>query len=128
MSCQLSEDSTINNALTLWHVTADNRLRDGITPEYLWQLGQDILECNREAYRQRYGGRHGEPEDIPFELDLPSGISRIQAYKSLTYLIYQCSEGTCETMAAYKLMAEKQQQIAHELVAMTPEYESANWS
>jgi hypothetical protein len=73
--------------------------------------------------RQRYG----RPDDVPdyeYAVVFPP---LIQQYKSLSCLIYQCSEGSVPETVLYQQMLRRKIDLACEIIGHLEEYDRADW-
>jgi hypothetical protein len=118
-------------------------------------LGQDLFDMNVDAFCQRYPAekvnaatalaslgcrtlpltcRTRYPEDIgePFEYyaAMPAPLTRealIQAHKSASCLLYQCSEGDVPERPLFKALEAFVQRLADEFITIDPRWEEALW-
>jgi len=103
----------------------------GYEPNDSQRLGDDLYTMNQEAIHQRY---KEDVESIKF-IAKPITImgnfgeqGRVQLYKSLQCLHYQCNEGDVpESNKLYELLTECISDIAHAIVRKLPQYENAKW-
>src|SRR5262245_66274504 len=76
-------------------------------------LGMMLLDLNRRALEQRYGGQFKPPT---FRFVMPKGVpSLMQCYKSLRCFNYQCSEGDVPFNALYLRLATIEAMLAANL-------------
>lgn len=87
------------------------------------ELGKRMVSLNHEAIRQRYGKDVAAPE---FVLK-PVTCGKVERYKALQCLIYQCSEGDCEQAEIYGMMVRRKAELAAEIVHDLQEYDDADW-
>ena len=73
--------------------------------------------------RQRYG-RPDAISDYKYALVFPL---LIQQYKSLSCLIYQCSEGTVPDTALYQQMLRRKIDLGCQIIGHLEEYDRADW-
>src|SRR4051812_1158656 len=81
--------------------------------DWLDLLGRDLYALNREAVRQRYGTADPVPE---YRFRPPGDVPKVQLYKSLRCLLYQCSEGDVPETALYRRVEERANGLAREIV------------
>lgn len=87
-----------------------------------------LFDMNCEAVNQRYGNGQAEefrPLDYKPVMTIPCG--KIQQYKSLQCLLYQCCEGNVYESPLYKVMEQHMLGLAKEIVCDLPQYEMAKW-
>jgi hypothetical protein len=101
---------------------AANREGDDDTP---WlAVGQELWNLNTRAVNWRYG----EHEQAPiYDRFCPVDTSRMQAYKALRCLLYQCSEGDVPNDPLFQALDTLANSIAHHIVSETPEYQRTKW-
>jgi len=104
------------------------------------RLGQDLFDMNVDAFCERYPAtednsphRTRYPEDIgEFEYYpvMPAPLNReplIQAHKSASCLLYQCSEGDVPERPLFKALEAFVQRLADEFITIDPRWEEALW-
>jgi len=94
----------------------------------LESLGHRLFRMNILAISQRYGEGEAEkfrPLDYKYESVLPS--TKIQTYKSLQCLMYQCAEGIVPETNLYKAMDNFQNRLARDIVSDLDSYKAADW-
>lgn len=92
-------------------------------PDHLKELGDELFALNADAVSQRYE----EPaEKIEYRFEW-AACNKYQALKSLSCLLYQCSEGDVPNRALYKALEDCKSALMYEIIARLPEYESAKW-
>ena len=124
MSSHIVEDETISRFLSVISAKAFD--------EQNTKLGRKLLAMNIKATEQRYPGNHFLTEvqkkkrlkDFEFNF---TKVSKIQALKSLTCFLYQCSEGTVPKSKLYKEMREKENTLMYKIIDELPEYDKAEW-
>lgn len=91
------------------------------------KLGKAMFSLNIGGVNTRYksGASSFRPLDYKFRLE--PGYSPIQAYKSLSCFLYQCSEGDIEEEDLYKLLDKAKNTLAQFIVNRLEEYDQANW-
>jgi hypothetical protein len=87
------------------------------------EIGQQLYRLNAEAVLQRYGRPEGVPE-YRYAVVFPP---LIQQLKSLSCLIYQCSEGNVPQTALYQSLLRRKIDLAAEIVHSLEEYDRADW-
>jgi len=132
-------DTTINGFVTKIWSDSDIKPRAQRELSHLpkpYDLGQptDVDRLAFDCFRLNILGvdsRYGDGESVKFrELDFKPRqliVSRVQAYKSLCCLLYQCSEGDVPTMPLYKALQRIKQHLAELIVRELPAYEKAVW-
>lgn len=88
------------------------------------QLGQKILEMNARAVQARYGDNQ---DPGLFEFEILSNVSKVQSYKSLQCLLYQCTEGSVPDEQLFQRPEAHENRLARHIVNSLPEYETAEW-
>ena len=130
MSAYVVSDEVIQRALTLWAYPEQYTARPAL--EYVHSLGREMLALNNKAVYDRYSHHTKcadmltEPEEINNFKFHHNMATRLQAYRALDCLLYQCSEGDCPETAIYKTMEKMLHNTAAELVCGLPEYEAAS--
>lgn len=140
MSVYIVEDSTLHRVLTYLNTDrdADWSFRRHLGPlgysrdqaDDLHRLCGDLHLLNCDAVDNRYG--HGTAaQDTADTATLPrfrvALCSRLQAYKALKCLLYQCSEGDVPTRPLYQAMRAIGHDLADTIVAGLPDYDKAQW-
>jgi hypothetical protein len=97
-------------------------------------LAEVFRRCNVDAYNVRYG--ESLKSDLRFKSfgeDLTK-VQKVQAYKSLVCLIYQCSEGNIPETIEYGLLVRLKGDIvkdlgmgAEDLIRRSEVYDDADW-
>ena len=94
------------------------------------KLGADMLRLNCQAVDARYGEGESKSfrDDLTYRFAHPYGpVTAVQAYKSLTCWLYQCSEGDVPETELYKSMERVSDALAHHIVSESSAYEAAKW-
>jgi hypothetical protein len=118
------------------------------------RLGQDLFDMNVDAFCERYPAeevnaattlaslgcrtlplkcRTSYPEDIgefEYYAAMPAPLTRealIQAHKSASCLLYQCSEGDVPERPLFKALKAFTQRLAKEFITIDPRWEEAQW-
>jgi hypothetical protein len=136
MSAFVVEDRTINRILG-WLSNYGNEHRSALqrvlgaaqleeNEEWQERLGLSMFLQNVDAVNQRYCERNGE-------LDLGycwswENPTPVQALKSLSCWLYQCSEGSIPERPLYKAFRSLEASLAKDIVSNLPEYEKAEWA
>jgi hypothetical protein len=90
------------------------------------RIGELLLKVNVDAVNYRYREDDPVPE-YHYTPRPPCG--RVQTYKSIQCLIYQCSEGEqFETSPVYVALELARDRLAHAIVCDLPAYEGADWA
>jgi len=89
-------------------------------------FGQELLAMNVAAVEARYNERDPEPEYTQVRACV--GLTPVQAYKSVSCYLYQCSEGDVPEWPLYQVLREWQSDLAHMIVANLPEYKNGSWA
>jgi len=86
-------------------------------------LGQQLLNLNTKAVDRRYNERN------PVELYQyhPEFAGKVQVYKSLRCLLYQCSEGNIPETKLFQDLDRYAYRMARVIIGDLPEYEKAAW-
>ncbi len=87
------------------------------------EIGQQLYRLNAEAVLQRYS----RPEDVPEYRYAVVFPPLIQQLKSLSCLIYQCSEGNVPQTALYQSLVRRKIDLTREIVCNSEEYARADW-
>ena len=90
-------------------------------------LCHELYNLNYQAVNARYS-ENNQHLATAFKF-IPQGAGpRVQAYKSLACLLYQCCEGDSpETSQLYKTLKEVKHIVAENIVGDLPEYGKAKW-
>ncbi len=88
------------------------------------QLGQKLWNMNCKAVDQRYD------ESNPVELyrHRYELCDKMQAYKSMRCLLYQCAEGNVPETALYKDLERYTFGLADSIISYLAEYRMAEWA
>lgn len=92
-------------------------------------LAAQIGELNRRAYCARYKDASMEalaPYQHSFRGSEVGGL--VATYRALQCLLYQCTEGACDTDPLYQELQTMAHELAHAIVCDLPEYQRAPWS
>ena len=88
------------------------------------RLGKAIFAMNCSAVFQRYE----EPVEAPKFRYRPLGtISNLAAYRALSCLIYQCSEGDVPTRQLYRDLDALQDRLAHSIASRAADEAKLPW-
>ncbi len=87
-------------------------------------FGQALINMNISAVDQRYTDKN-DPIKYTF---VNVGVTKIQAFKSLNCLLYQCLEGCVPERTLYKTMRQVGDQLAASIVNDLPSYDTAEWA
>ena len=150
MSAYIVSNDTINSILTFAELKAkQDTSRNAYAARAFFQatvgaeqpsrttlagLGSAIYALNVEAVSQRYPGESVETLPGPVEVGYTYASkwsmcpSPVGAYKALSNLLYQCSEGTVPNEPLYKALEELKHHIADAIVCALPEYERLPWA
>ncbi len=138
MSSFVVENSTINRIITWLNSTESLFLRDQLkelgfsvdVDKPFWgdTLGQAMFQMNVDAvnglYEDREESKFG-PEIYRFRWE---PAIKIQAYKSLSSWLYQCSVGDIVNRPLYKFFREVVKPfLADEVITRLPEWQRATW-
>lgn len=128
MSSYVVEDNTINAIVNyLWRDRDNEHIKRqlGMTDEA--SLGEEMYRLNLAAVEDRYGDyAAGEMCNLDYKYRrTPLHISRIQAIKSLSCWLYQCSEGQVPEHPLFKLMEKYKGELAMDIVRAMPEWDAA---
>lgn len=99
-------------------------------------LGNDLLAMNQDAVMQCYPDC--DATNLPGPVDPPAyryipvpsplvPINKIQVYKSLGCLIYQCREGDVPERDLFKALMKLERIVAYQIISHIPAYEQAVW-
>ena len=98
----------------------------------LQELGEALLEMNRDAVRQRYPGSESLPGPVePQTLRYIKALSgrpvadTFKAHKSMSCLVYQCAEGDVYKRPLFKALVDYKRRIAEAYLTSRPEYRDA---
>jgi hypothetical protein len=130
MSAFICSDDTINRILD-GIATHQDRVRDFIG--YALQAGfkdnQEVANAlrklNTRAVNQRY--RERTKFIAPKVNDQRTAITKMQFYKSLSCLLYQCGEGDVPSKRLYKELMDMRHRLAHDLLTATPAWDACSW-
>jgi hypothetical protein len=88
------------------------------------QIGQMLYRLNTCAVNQRYTENDPGPR---YHFKPVGKLSDIQAYKSISCFLYQCSEGDVPERPVFKELSELHCELAHRIVRSTAPYDRAEW-
>ena len=134
MSAYVVEDKTINRIVTRLEFDRDGnwpkkQLADllGFTSQYELanqKIGEAMLALNVEAVNQRYN-QDDKPMKYKYKRTI---VPPIQALKSLSCWLYQCSEGDVPERPLYKILRAYEGGTAKGIIQdRLPEYSQAEW-
>lgn len=90
------------------------------------RIGGLLLKVNVDAVNYRYRSDEAVPE---YRYTPRPSCGRVQVYKSIQCLIYQCSEGEqFETSPVYVALDLARDRLAHAIVCDLPAYGGAEWA
>jgi hypothetical protein len=128
MSAFIVDGKTIDRIVTF---IIDNRREfNGLTtstvrPEGVGTvIGQQLYRLNTDAVNQRYTENDPGPR---YHFKPVGKLSDIQAYKSISCFLYQCSEGDVPERPLFKELSELHDDLAHRIVGSTAPYDRAEW-
>lgn len=121
MSAFMVSNETINCVCTIDKLVGGSCERRDL-------FGRDLLAMNSAAVNTRYPAQAQQAAaDFAFRFS-PRRYSKVQQFKALQCLIYQCSEGEAiESRELYKQLESVKTWLAGEIVADLPEYNAAEW-
>lgn len=136
MSAYICDDTTINRILA-YLLRSDThmavRVAEAHTPNgTLPELGQALRDLNVRAVSQRYpdctpDGLPGPCPLLPYAFEEERPPTPVEAYKALSCLLYQCSEGDVPETALYAALEDLRARIASEVISRLPAYDQAPW-
>lgn len=94
------------------------------------RIGNTLWALNVQAVNGRYP--NDAPEQVPTyvhrHLRVSSGAARIDAYKALLCLIYQCCEDVTKDAPLLAELKDAAARLAHQIISDTPEFaDSKAW-
>lgn len=90
----------------------------------LSRLGNQFAKLNADAVEQRYG----DPVAVATKFQYNHrAYSKVQQFKCLQCLIYQCSEGDVPKRKLFKMLQDRANSLACEIVNESKEYNVAKW-
>lgn len=114
--------------LTMSRALRALQIAEGTNPpcEQLDQEGRELYRLNLDAVNARYGRGETEPltETFAYSVIFPP---KVQCYKALLCLIYQCSEGRIPERPLYQRLINASHKLAREIVCDLEEYDDAQW-
>lgn len=131
MSCYIVERLTINEIVTDAYLDANTRAylqTKGYDLEKLAgrdKLSYDLIEMNREAFKERYNEKIAKLTEI--YNDKLETTNKYQILKDAKCLLYQCSEGDIPEMELYKILENLIYIWTDEILDNLPEYQKAIW-
>ena len=129
MSAYIVEQQTINRAITALDSQDFAYVREELAGvglgDSLQKLGRAMMAMNIDAVNQRYGD-NTNPLVVPYRY-YPQPVSLVQAYKSLSCWLYQCSEGNVPEQELYQIMCRYQATLVSNIIYTLPEWEEAEW-
>ena len=87
-------------------------------------LGQAFYIMNADAVEERYGDR----EPVPLFSYRPEVVSKVQVFKAMRNLLYQCTEGAVPESNLFKLLDSLSREVAMYAVYECEEFAAASWS
>lgn len=130
MSAYIVDSRTIDRVLFPLFNDSDNRffyIKKSVglyRPLDFTIFGRKLLALNTEAVNQRYSEinsiNHYEFESI--------FVSKIQSYKSLQCLIYQCTEGSVPHRRLYKFLKAYSDALGYFIISSLSEYNDSEWA
>ena len=139
MSAFMVNDETINRVMA--YLVNANERRDWLATYFLKEHGYPLdtfeqqqhlairlFALNKRGVECRYGNGEAKkfrPLDYQYRRTIPPGA--VQAFKSLSCLLYQCSEGNVPETKLYKLLDRIKGYIAEDIVHNLKEYDLAKW-
>ena len=141
MSAYIVDDSTINRILaaaelyeqTDWLMTPPaprGLVPSAPEPESWAALGSAMRAMNVAAVVARYGPSDCLPGPfplLPYQYESIMAPSPIQAIKSLTCYLYQCSEGDVPKQTLYQQLTQWRGDLCEHQVSQSDAYEAAEW-
>ena len=129
MSAYIVEQQTINRAITALDSQDFAYIREELAGvglgDTLQKLGRAMIAMNVDAVNQRYGD-NTNPLVVPYRF-YPQSVTLVQAYKSLSCWLYQCSEGNVPEQKLYQIMCQYQATLSSNLIYTLQEWEDAEW-
>ena len=134
MSSFMVEDKTINRILTFlfWKgktIYFDSELEKlGITEEeHFNKLGGLMKALNRYAFNYRYNENNNLKQELSFKW-IEEETDIFQVLKSVSCLVYQCSEGNTEKKNLFKFLVKLENALKDKIIDDLPEYKKAEWN
>jgi hypothetical protein len=123
MSSFIVKNKTINTFLSF--------LNNNLSDEENTLIGRNLLKMNIEATEQRYSepylnAKEKRQELKNFKFEFVS-TTKIQALKSLSCFLYQCSEGNIPSKKLFKDFRKKEIDLAFEIIDELRVYKEAEW-
>ena len=120
MSSFMVEDRTINEIV---YYVFDNEL-DALFGIKMprQKFAEALKKINADAIETKY--REHPDTGIKYE---PAVATKMQVYKDIRCLLYQCMEGKVPMQKTYKLLEKIGRYIAERIVENLPEYYKAQW-
>ena len=139
MSAFIVEDKTINRIVNMLvheinHNPSSYNLKEKLSElgydlsdnSFAEYLARDMFDLNVNAVRQRYSEKEEAPK---FTYSQGSPVSFMQAFKSLSCWVYQCTEGDVPKSNLYKFFADVFEiYLLRKVVYGLPEYDKAEWA
>lgn len=135
MSVQMSNTKTINQAIKAVLIL-ERESRSSLTyriiqnfgddrEDNLQKLGEKMIELNALSYACRYNNDTVVCDpDYKFSYE---DCTKIQAFKSLSYFTYQCSEPITEGNELFENLCKVETRLAMSIVHELEEWKSADW-
>jgi len=139
MSSFMVGDETINNVVSYIRrqegqyaktiSEAGYNVLDVDLEEDAWvDLAEDMFKLNIQGVDARYGKGEAEKfRNLNFVSQFVTGVTAVQAYKSLSCWLYQCSEGSIPETKFFCQMVELRKELAMDIVEGLPEHDKAIW-
>jgi len=151
MSAFVVEPKTINRVITWLESQCEKRqwigtraeeelgkIEFSLDREYIADLGQAMYNLNINAVSQRYPGDETidtlpgsvtkDGKLMPYKYRADVVYTDLQAMKSLSCWLYQCSEGNVGETGLYKAFERISNLMAHHIITRLPQYDKAEWA
>jgi hypothetical protein len=92
------------------------------------EIGKKLFALNCQAVDQRYGnGQSKEFYTEAYQYKPFANVPRMQVYKSMRCLLYQCSEGNVPDTKLFQDLNDFCNGVARSIISDLPEYDAASW-
>jgi hypothetical protein len=130
MSAFIVDGKTIDRIVT--YILDNRREFNGLTmtttqPEGIGSvIGQQLYRLNTDAVNYRYAEREESP-GTRYHYKPAGKLSDIQAYKSISCFLYQCSEGDVPERPLFIELNKIHDDLAHRIVGGSAPFDRAEW-
>lgn len=126
MSAFIVSCETMNRVVASILPLRSEKLRQVFSSLEPQAIAEALYGLNNLAIWERYG----KPEPNPmtrYRFAVTKAYSRFELLKACRCLLYQCAEGSVVKHKLFLFLSEHADDMAMDIVRLTPEYENAAW-